>query len=294
MLFRLLARLPLPVIHGLGSLAGYGLTAFPNRLRAAGRENLAHAYPELGRDQRAALLRASLVELGKSALEMAPIWLWPAERMLGKVVDSRGEALISDALSRGRGVILATPHLGAWELAGLWCAARFPMTTLYRPPRLHGLQSWITAARSRSGGRYRPADPSGVRDLYRALRANQVVGLLPDQKPALGSGLWSPFFGRPTYTMTLLCRLARSQGAPVIFTACLRLPRGRGYKIHFQAAPEIGSAGSLAEAVSAMNRHIEDMIRRCPEQYQWAYRRFRGLRGTVAEPSKRPSASAGA
>ena len=285
---RLFAALPLPLTHAVGAGLGWLLALLPNDLRRTTHDNLRRCFPELDPRARHRLARRSLIETGKTLTETGPLWCWPGERTLALVREVRGRDLVDAARDEGRGLILATPHLGAWELAGLWGAANLPMTTLYRRPRLVELDDMVRTARERMGARYVAADAAGVRALYQALAANRVVGMLPDQDPRDSGGAFAPFFGVPAYTMTFLSRLARKTGAPVLFAYCERLPRGRGYILHFLTPPTPLHHGDLAQSVAAVNRAVEQCVRALPEQYQWSYKRFKTRPEDVA--ARRPPA----
>lgn len=272
---RLFAGMPLPLNHALGTALGSLLWFLPNDLRRTTLDNLARCFPERSVRERHRLARRSLVETGKTLTETGPLWCWPGERALALVRETRGRELLDAALARGRGLILATPHLGAWELAGLWGAANLSMTTLYRPPRITELDALVRGARERMGARYVPAGAAGVRALYQALADNRVVGMLPDQDPRDSGGEFAPFFGVPAYTMTFLSRLARRSGAPVLFAYCERLPRGRGYIIHFVPTPDDINTGSAQASLERVNGMVEQCVRALPEQYQWSYKRFK-------------------
>jgi KDO2-lipid IV(A) lauroyltransferase len=198
----------------------------------------------------------------------------PGEKALQLIRHVDGLDVAMKARDAGYGLILATPHLGAWEAAGLYCGATFSMTCLYRPLRMIELEALVHEARSRLGAKYVPANAGGIREVSMAAGKGGTVAMLPDQEPRSGSGHFAPFFGIPAYSMTLLIRLSKITGAPIVFTYCERLPRGRGYHLHFREAPlEIHSLDTDT-AVTAMNRAIEGLIRECPAQYQWSYRRF--------------------
>jgi KDO2-lipid IV(A) lauroyltransferase len=271
----LCAWLPLPVLHGLGWLVGWGLILVPNRSKHTTAVNIALCWPELTDAGRDRLLRNSLLETGKTIMETGALWLRRGERTLRLIRQVENEALVTEAIGQGRGVVLVTPHLGAWEAAGLYCAARYNITCLYRPLRMSELEELVQTARSRLGGTYVPATAQGIRILYKTLARGDAVAMLPDQEPQAGTGLFAPFFGIPAYSMVLLGRLAAKTGAPVIFVWCERLSWGRGYRLHFRMAQEDIHAASPETAVAATNRSVEACVRECPEQYQWSYRRFR-------------------
>jgi KDO2-lipid IV(A) lauroyltransferase len=207
-------------------------------------------------------------------METSALWMRPGEKTLRLIRYVDGLDVALNARLSGHGLILATPHLGAWEAAGLYCAATFNMTCLYRPLRVIELEGLVKNARSRLGANYVPTNTRGIRALYKALEKGGTVAMLPDQEPRTGSGCYAPFFGMSAYSMALLVRLSKRTGAPIVLTYCERLARGRGYHIHFREAPQKIYSLDTETAVAAMNQAVEGLIRECPTQYQWSYRRF--------------------
>jgi len=274
-LLRMLSLLPLWLCHFLGAAIGWLVAVLPTDSRRIARINIDRCLPDLSRAHRARLVRNSLMKMGTTVAETGPVWFWKGPRLQGLVRQVSGEHLIADGMRRGKGVILAAPHIGCWEMVGVYCSPRYPMITLYRPPRMQHLDSLIRKARNRFGGRLAPTDYVGVRMLYQALARGELVGILPDQEPAGGQGLFAPFFGVAANTMVLLSRLARKSGAMVLFAYAERLARGRGYHIHFVPAPAGVDAEDLQDAVAHINRGVESCVRSLPEQYQWSYKRFR-------------------
>lgn len=272
---RLLARLPLRVSQGIGAAIGWALGLFPNEARRVTRRNIAHCLPELSHAERRTLVRRSLMESGRTATETAAIWLWPLERVRPLVREVVGEELLEEGLARGKGVVVLSPHLGNWEMAGLYFSLRCGITSMYRPPKVREMDALMLAARERGGAHLVPTDASGVRALMKALRQGQLIGILPDQNPDRDSGVFAPFFGHPALTMTLLPKLARKSGATVLFTWAERLPRGQGFRLHIRPAPEGISDADLAVAAAALNQGVEECVRALPTQYQWGYKRFK-------------------
>ncbi len=274
-LLRLTSLLPLPLTHAIGVWVGGLLWWIPNDLRRIASRNLVLTFPEMPVADRERLLRRNLWETGKLLLELGPLWLWRGERVLALVRDAvAGEEALTDTVRRRRGAILLTPHLGAWEMAGLYYSSRHPLTILYRPSRL-GLDELSVRGRGRLGGKVVATDARGVRSLLTALRDGEILGILPDQDPGDEGGVFAPFFGISASTMTLVSRLTRNTGAPVFLTWAERLPRGRGFALHLRALPEVTAAGSLEESAAALNRGVEAAVRSLPAQYLWAYKRFK-------------------
>jgi KDO2-lipid IV(A) lauroyltransferase len=266
--------LPLAVCHALGSIIGWGFIFIPNRTARDTKTNIGLCFPEMTRSGQRRLVRQSLVETGKTILEASVLWMRRGENVLQLIRYVDGIDVAMKARDAGYGLILATPHLGAWEAAGLYCGATFSMTCLYRPLRMIELEALVHDARSRLGAKYVPASAGGIRAVSMAAGKGGTVAMLPDQEPRGGSGHFAPFFGIPAYSMTLLVRLSKRTGAPVVFTYCERLPRGRGFHLHFREAPQEIYSLDIDAAVTAMNRAVEGLIRECPAQYQWSYRRF--------------------
>ena len=273
-LFRLLGRMPLSWLHRAGAALGWLTYWTSPRYAERMRENLRASGVQDDKAQRAALLRAAIAENGKGMTELLAVWFGADEKVAGFAAEIEGWDIAQAAHARGKGLIIVTPHLGCFEMVGLFVAQRLPMTSLYRPPRMAWLESLMLAGRRRWHAVLAPANLRGVRMLYKALGRGEAVGVLPDQAPRAGEGVWADFFGRPAYTMTLLRRLYEKTGAAVMMVIARRLPQGRGYHVRFRELPP----QSLADE-TALNRAIEAEVRRCPEQYLWSYYRYKVPRG---------------
>jgi KDO2-lipid IV(A) lauroyltransferase len=272
-LFRLLSVFPLPVLHALGAALGWLVYLASPSYRRRLRSNLELAG--YGND-----LRAAIAESGKAIVELPFVWCAPQERVTRHVSMENWE-LVQRQLDSGRGIVFLTPHLGCFELTAQQVSLRQELTVMYRPPRKSALKPLVEGARARQNMHLAPANLSGVRMLVKALRSGQPVGVLPDQVPQEGEGVWAPFFGRPAYTMTLPAKLAQLGKADILLTYAERLPGGRGYVIRF--VPFEGDlSGTAAEQAGAINRAMEQLIARCPSQYFWSYNRYKRPQGVAA------------
>lgn len=274
LLLRLLALLPLRVLHGIGSGLGRLLLWRHGRMVRNTAVNLRIARPELDDTAQAALLREVMVESGRSASEIVKVWGAGAERALALVREVHGATLLDAALAAGKGVIIAAPHLGCWELLNYWLCRRTPMAILYRPPRIAAIEGLLRRVRGALAPEQVRADGAGVRTLYKRLAAGGTVGILPDQKPRAGEGQFAPLFGRQALTMVLLPRLAARTGATVLFAFAERLPRGTGYRIHLLPAPPGLADADLGIACSALNQGVQNCVELAFVQYQWQYKRY--------------------
>ncbi|MDT8428018.1 MAG: lysophospholipid acyltransferase family protein [Pseudomonadales bacterium] len=271
----LLRFLPLWLLHCLGYLAGWGLFLLPNKFRWITLCNLTLCFPEMTVTERNRLARKSLTETARTALELGKTWLAPCNRMSKLVVAVRGGELLESALNTGKGVILIVPHLGSWELFGLNITRYGNITSLYKPPKQHALGEAIKGFRSRSGATLVPTNKQGVMLLLKALKAGEMVGILPDQQPERGSGVFAPFFGVDALTMTLVPKLAARTGASVVCGYVRRLPGSVGFEMVFlPAEPGIDDQDPV-RAATALNRSVEKCVREAPAQYQWEYKRFK-------------------
>jgi KDO2-lipid IV(A) lauroyltransferase len=274
LLLRLLALLPLRALHvfgrGLGRLVlwRHGKTAQNTAV------NLRIVRPQLDAAAQATLLREVMGESGKSASEIVKVWGAGAERSLALIREVRGETLLDTALAMGKGVIIAAPHLGCWELLNYWLCRKTPMAILYRPPRIAAIEGLLRKVRGALAPEQVRADGAGVRTLYKRLAAGGTVGILPDQKPRAGEGEFAPFFGRDALTMVLLPRLAARTGATVLFAFAERLPRGEGFRVHLLPAPPGLADGDPVVACTALNRGVQQCVELAFAQYQWQYKRY--------------------
>jgi KDO2-lipid IV(A) lauroyltransferase len=272
---RVMGLLPLRALHALGAAIGQGLWWRKHaRERVHTEVNLRFARPDLDDDARDKLTRACLIETGRAATELAAVWGRGASRALRLVREVRGQELFEAALQSGRGLIIAAPHLGCWELLNYWLCGHTRLAILYRPPNDPSFEPLLRRARGELAPEQVRADGAGVRALYTRLAAGGVVGILPDQQPKRGEGQFAPFFGVEADTMVLLPRIAQRTGAAVLFAFAERLGQGKGFRLHFRAPPEGISDPDLRIACTALNRGVQDCVELAFTQYQWTYKRW--------------------
>ena len=273
------SKLPLGLNRRLGQGLGWLLWRLPNKAKRITLINLAIAYPQHDQAWRDQLAKQSLVELGKTVTELGPLWLWPKEKLLPLVKEVRGLEQLEAGLAKQRGVIVLSPHLGAWELMGWYWSVNYGITSLYRPPRMASIETFMRAVRERGGADLVPTDMSGVKALRRALKDQQMVGILPDQDPGASGGVIAPFFAQPANTMLLVAKLAQKAQCPVFYTFTERLAGADGYRVHVIPATDLVSSTDDIEAAAALNKGVEQALSLCPAQYQWSYKRFKNVPG---------------
>jgi KDO2-lipid IV(A) lauroyltransferase len=276
-----LSRRSLRLLHGLGGCLGWLAYALSPSYRSRLNSNAALAgVAEADR-------RAAVADAGRLVMELPRLWLRPRQMPIADPVRWEGAHLLEALLERGRGLVLLTPHMGSFEVSAQAYAERFgarqPITVLYRPARQAWLRTLEESARARPALATAPASLSGVRLMIRALRRGETVGLLPDQVPPQGMGVWVPFFGQPAYTMTLAARLVQQTGAAVAVLWTERLPRGGGYVVRAIELPvPIPDEANEHDAALAINRSMEAVIRCKPSQYLWGYHRYKQPRQAEA------------
>jgi KDO2-lipid IV(A) lauroyltransferase len=286
LLFRGIAALSLATVHAVGGALGRLVYLLSPTYRRRLRANLAQAgYSD------PALVRAAAEGAGRQALETPWIWMRPRRDIVGRT-EVADMSIADRALADGRPVMFLPPHLGCFEVTAQFYAAfrpeakTRPMTVLYRIPRKAVLRRIVETGRAAEGLKLAPAEMKGVRMLMKAMKQREVVGILPDQVPSQGEGVWAPFFGRLAYTMTLPARLAVQFDAIVLFVYGERLPAGRGWRIHLKRLEEPFS-GDAARDAAVMNRELEALIRERPQQYLWGYNRYK-VPGGVEPPAAAP------
>lgn len=268
--FRFFSHWPLWALHAIGQAVGWLAWLFSPTYRQRFSANVKTAGLNFSQ------VRGAIGQAGSMSTELPRLWMGKSPA----VVWTEGSlACVDAAYGAGKGVLFLTPHLGCFEVTAQALTASFsakfgPLTVLYRPSRKEGLGQVMEATRARPGLETAPTTLAGVRQMIKALRAGKAVGLLPDQVPPQGMGQWTPFFGKPAYTMTLAARLALQTGAKLMVIWGERLPWGQGYRIH---ASELNTpeAADVDVLVLQINQAMERLILSRPDQYLWGYARYK-------------------
>lgn len=271
-LFKFLSLFPLIILHSLGTILGKIVYWSSSKYRLRLNNNLEQAGITHLRTQ-------AVNHAGKSILELPFVWCANTSTFLSKVNVENWE-VVQEIIDQKKGVIFLTPHLGCFELSGKVLALRTPITCLYRPPRKAFLKPLLEGARADSGMKLAPANLTGVRALAKALKRGEAVGILPDQVPQQGEGVWAKFFGKPAYTMTLSSKLHQMTGAPIVLTYAERLPNGAGYIQRFFPFTE-ELIGNAEEQAATINKAMEQLIQQSPDQYFWSYHRYKIPDGVI-------------
>ena len=235
--------------------------------------NLALCYPEMSKQDIKRLSAKRMSHLAQALFETPKVWRAGNVGVGEKILAIKGLELFETSLLEGLGTILVIPHQGNWEVLGLWASQQAAMTSLYDPPRMVELETWIKTSREQAGATLVPTNLRGVAALIKALQRGEITGILPDQQPPPNSGDFAPFLGIQTQTMTLIHKLLQRTGSRALMCTALRV-RG-GWEIHFLPVARQIYSEDQQTSLAALNQGVEAIIALAPEQYQWEYKRFR-------------------
>ena len=276
LILKIIAYFPIGASRGLGKLFGRFLYSFNSQSAQTCKKNLTLCYPGLNAQEINRLCFDRMQHLGQSLFETPKIWRKGSIWIESKVKKVYGLDIFESLFEQKKGLIIIIPHLGNWEILGLWISKRAPMTSIYEPPKIKSLNDWVKRGRENAGASLVPADIRGVSNVLKALTKGEVTGILPDQFPPEISGQTSIFFNVRTRTMTLIHKLIGRVDCNTLIASAIRV--ADGWEIHFQRVDDDINSTDISTSLSALNRSIEDMVKLNPSQYQWEYKRFKDLK----------------
>lgn len=274
-LLRIAGLLPLKLAQAIGRFVGLLAWRLNGRSRKTTDVNLRICLPELSAEEQQRLSKESMAHTGMTAMEIPLMWEWPVDKCFKLIKETRGLELVDQALASGKGLVLLAPHLGNWELTGLFFSSRYKMAALYSPPHIKEFEDYMIRVRGRLGSELVRGDRKGLLRLMGILKEGGVAGILPDQSPRGKTNAYAPFFGMEVRTMTLVNRLIQKTGANVLVTFAERLPDGNGFRLIVEEAVPGNGDSDPVVAATALNQSVEKVIRMAPAQYQWEYKRLR-------------------
>lgn len=248
------------------------------RLRRVGMRNLQLAYPEWSEAQREATLHACYLHLGRHLAEFCQMSRY-TRKNTESFIRYEGLAHYLDAQARGRGVLVVTAHLGAWELSSYWHSLMgHPMGILTRKLDNERIDRFVNGIRSQHGNRVLYKDDF-ARGLIGAMRRGETVGILMDTNMTPPQGVFVPYFGHQACTGSGLARIAQKTGAAVLPGFLLWEPKEQRYVLHFGKEIELAATGDEeADAVTNTARFtaaVEQYVRHAPSQWLWIHRRWK-------------------
>ena len=271
----LLSLISLKNIHFLGELMGFLLSILPNSARNNTKINLKLCFPNSSDQEIKVLMRKSLKETSRSLLESGKSWITFPKTGVANLIQVEGMKLISESLIQEKGAILFTSHLGNIEVLISFLAENFKCTIPYTPAKINAVDELMKQARLLMGAEMVKADSGGVKSALKALNRGEVIIMASDQVPKKKSGIISNFFGTPALSVSLVSSLATRTESPCHSVSCIRLKKGKGYKVIFSKRIEKLNTLGVPEGVNLMNTELEECIMKAPEQYAWEYKRFK-------------------
>ena len=274
----LLGAVPRGIARAVGATIGLAAYALAGRLRRVGRQNLAMAFPEQPDRVRESILRLSFRNLGWQLADFAQMRRFTPESAQ-KIIRYRGLENYLAARDRGKGVLVLTGHLGAWEMSSFFHSLMgYPMAMVIRRLDNGRVDAFVNGIRTLHGNRVLHKDDF-ARGILKELHRGETVGILMDTNMTPPQGVFVPFFGKDACTASGLARVAEHAGAAVVPGFLLwEADEGR-YVLHFGPSLDLVRSGE-AEADALANTALftavlESWIRRYPEQWLWVHRRWK-------------------
>ena len=268
----LLHFLPLPVLAWFGSGVGMVFYALAAERRNVADINLNLCFPEMGKAERARLIREHFRAFGRSLIERGILW-WSSGERIKKLV--RVEGLEHFQAAQGNPMILLTAHFVALDVGGSWLSQHTNVVTVYSNQKDPYFNELLLQKRIRFGQQRLYSRQDGMRPVVRAVCEGFPLYYFTDQDFAARDALFVPFFGVPASTLTTVPRLAEMTGARVVPCVTRVLPHGKGYELRFYPAWDNYPTGDLAADTRRVNEFIEQRVREMPEQYFWLHKRFK-------------------
>lgn len=264
-IFFILTKLPFKINLLLGKFIGY-LLYIKSKDKNVISENISLCFPNLNQKQKKALIKHSTINLGISITQSFYFWGNSFENNKKIINNINGLELIKDEAT-----ILLTPHFGGFEITGRVLSLYKKMTFLYKPAKNKTLDNLIFKSRSQGNLSVVPTNNKGIFAITRSLKQNEIVGILPDQSPGKNSGIIVDFFNVGSKTTTLLAKLNQKFHPNVILTYAVR--NANGYDLVLEKVDI--DAENTTKSVLKMNKIIEKLVLKYPDQYLWNYKKFK-------------------
>ncbi len=278
LLVKAIGALPRAVARKLGAGIGWLAFAAVPRLRRVGMENLALAFPGKSHVERTLVLRAMYRSLGWQLAEFCQMSRYTLDDA-SRFIRYDGLEHYLEAKHRGRGVLVLTGHIGAWELSSFYHSlAGYPMGMVIRRLDNPLVDRFVNRIRCLHGNRVLHKDDF-ARGLIAAMRTQETVGVLMDTNMTPPQGVFVDFFGRAACTAVGVARVALRTGAAVLPGFLSWEPSENRYVLHFLPALQLANTGDDDRDAIAntqlFTKALEDVIRRYPGQWLWVHRRWK-------------------
>ena len=269
------SRLSLSTLQYLGLLIGSIAAWFPHGPAWVIRRNLKLCFPEQSERWLNETTKQNLIYTAQTALEFTKTWGMPPEYSIQQMTEVENGELFFDAIKSPKGCFILVPHYGNWEFMNAWVSEHANPVIMYKPSKNKSMDFFVRAARGRLNTTLVPTDEKGVKAIFKALKAGGVSIILPDHTPHDNGGIFAPFFGISVWSGILASKLIQKTQCEVIMLSCVSRGSGQGFKIVAEPVDPLVYSADLTISVAAVNKSVENLIRRNPTQYQWVYKRFK-------------------
>jgi Kdo2-lipid IVA lauroyltransferase/acyltransferase len=238
-------------------------------------DNLTLAFPEKSKAERMKLAEGVLIHFGRVTADFMRARTRTDQELIDGTVEVLGQEHLEAALAAGTGAILLTGHFGNWERMSHWVASHhYRVSVVSRDANDPQMEALVRELREREGVNV-ISRGDAARPILKCLRQNEFVGILPDQN---SEEIFVPFFGHPCGTVTGPAVLSMRSGAPLTPMYCTWVSPGM-YRIDIEAPLEPDEGFEPVEGYTrAINRSLENAIRRAPDQYLWVHNRWKSAR----------------
>ena len=272
---QLLALLPLRFLQTLAQALASILYLYPSSMRRITQINLQLAYPNLTEAERQRLLKSSIKSQCMTYIESVKIWGSSPEYALSLIKDVQGADIFFKALAHPCGCLAAVPHFGTWELLNAWLNQYSSPVIMYKPHKNKDIDRFMLQSRQRLKSILVPTNELGVKAVFKHVKNGGFSIILPDHVPKESGGIYSPFFGQRALSSTLLSKIAAKTQCVIIGLSCIRRADLSGFDLVITELSADITSKDLQLSVDTLNQEVEWMISMAPEQYSWAYKRFR-------------------
>ncbi len=273
-IMRLLSLFKLDRLRKTADFLGPKLLSKNKRTTDAIERNLQLCLPELTVDERNGFIKSRLARMCQTLFEMSHVWLMSPQQLKNYLIPIYDNSLFEAEINSQHGIIVLSPHIGNWEMMNVYLSQYRTLTVMYRPLKDPGLNRFIRTARERFNSKLVPTNNKGIIQTIRALKAQGMVGLLPDQVPVENvGGVFAPLFGHQAYTMTLAHKLALKTNAKVFIGIAYQCDKG--FSVRMKPIDESFYSEDPIIAATCLNEAIERAIMHDPIQNQWEYKRYR-------------------
>jgi KDO2-lipid IV(A) lauroyltransferase len=275
-LIKLISIMPLPMVRGLGYVIGFVFGNVLRHHRTDALEALERSIPELSPRECKRIINTMYHLQGVNFAEL--IWYSTKDRSrLFDVLEVENEHYITEALSRGKGVLALTAHFGNFELLTMATGALgYKMTVIVKPIKTPAVNEVMTKLRNYEGLTFLDRD-NAYRDCLKALRRNEFVGMIMDQNMTRDSGVFVDFFGKPACTSPGLAYMSSQSKAPVL-PVFIHKKKDGSYVLKVQPPidpPVDRTPEVIHKATQRYTKVLEDAIREDPKQWIWMHRRWK-------------------